>query len=105
MAQPARQPPKEDRPAETVYRRTGSETGEGGIPTRIGFRVREIAPAITPLAIGFLLLLALILLLGYTSETIIGDVSFEARDRVAHQSARVNLLLQLRLALTKLDNE
>jgi signal transduction histidine kinase len=106
MAEPARQTPQEEQPVETVYRRTISGSEE--LPSSrkpFGVRVREIAPAITPLAIGFLLLLILILLFGYKSAEIMGDVSFQARDKVGTQSARQNLMLQMRLALTKLDNE
>lgn len=104
MAEPARQIPREDRPSEVVYRRTEAD-GPGGIRPPIRVRVREIAPAITPLAIGFLLLLALIFLLGLRSEAIMGDVSFQARDLVSQHSARLSLLLNLRLALRRLDNE
>lgn len=104
MAEPARQTPREDRPAESVYRRIETD-GPGTIRPPIRIRVREIAPAITPLAIGFLLLLALILLLGLRSEAIMGDVSFQARDLVSQHSARLSLLLNLRLALRRLDNE
>ena len=104
MAEPARQIPREDRPSGAVYRRTQTD-GPGSTRPPIRVRVREIAPAITPLAIGFLLLLALIFLLGLRSEAIMGDVSFQARDLVSQHSARLSLLLNLRLALRKLDNE
>ena len=104
MAQPARQTPPEDRSAEMIYRRTEAD-GPRRIKPPIRVRVREIAPAITPLAIGFLLLLALIFLLGLRSEAIMGDVSFQARDLVSQHSARLSLWSNLRLALRKLDNE
>jgi hypothetical protein len=43
-------------------------------------RVREIAPAITPLIIGFTLLLGLILLQGYFSIRRTDDVGFRVLD-------------------------
>lgn len=68
-------------------------------------RVREIAPAITPLIIGFTLLLGLILLQGYFSIRRADDVSFRVLDLENTYAARLRLLLYLRLAVTKLDNE
>jgi signal transduction histidine kinase len=68
-------------------------------------RAREIAPTITPLVIGFLLLLALIAVLSLLSVRTMTKVSFEAHDLEAQYTARLTLLLNLRLAITKLDNE
>ncbi|HEY8223722.1 MAG TPA: ATP-binding protein [Pyrinomonadaceae bacterium] len=102
MAEPAKKTPRIDRPAEIVYRRTAIATD--GSPAQ-GVRTREIAPTITPLIIGFLLLLALIALLALLSVQKMADVSFQARDLEQQYSARLSLLLNLRLALTKLDNE
>jgi len=68
-------------------------------------RAREIAPTITPLVIGFLLLLALIAVLSLLSVRTMTNVSFEAHDLEAQYTARLTLLLNLRLAITKLDNE
>ncbi|HTG95044.1 MAG TPA: ATP-binding protein, partial [Pyrinomonadaceae bacterium] len=58
-----------------------------------------------PLVIGFLLLLALIATLSLWSVQIMTDVSFEARSLETQYTARLSLLLNLRLAITKLDNE
>jgi len=55
--------------------------------------------------IGFLLLLALIATLSLWSVQIMTDVSFEARSLEGQYTARLSLLLNLRLAITKLDNE
>ena len=105
MAEPAKKSPRIEKPAEIVYRRT-QVTGELPAPTEpLLLRTREIAPAITPLIIGFLLLLALIALLAWLSVQKMTDVSFQARDLEQQYSARLSLLLNLRLALTKLDNE
>jgi signal transduction histidine kinase len=105
MAEPAKKSPRIEKPAEIVYRRT-QVAGELPAPTEpLLLRTREIAPAITPLIIGFLLLLALIALLAWLSVQKMTDVSFQARDLEQQYSARLRLLLNLRLALTKLDNE
>jgi signal transduction histidine kinase len=106
MAKPAKKTPLPDKPAEIVYRKTPAEGQETlGVVEAIQVRTREIAPAITPLVIGFALLLALIAVLGFSSERIMTDVSFQATDYGLQHSARLSLLLNLRLALTKLDNE
>src|SRR4029453_2384306 len=105
MAEPAKKSPRIEKPAEIVYRRT-QVAGELPAPTEpLLLRTREIAPAITPLIIGFLLLLALIALLAWLSVQKMTDVSFQARDLEQQYSARLRLLLDLRLGLTKLDNE
>jgi len=104
MAEPARQSPPSDKPAEVVYRRVPSPDSEPP-PESLQVRAREIAPAITPLVIGFLLLLALIATLSLWSVQIMTDVSFEARSLEGQYTARLSLLLNLRLAITKLDNE
>jgi signal transduction histidine kinase len=92
---------------EFVYRRptTSGSTGQRPDGETIQARGREIAPAITPLIIGFTLLLGLILLQGYFSIRRTDDVSFGVLDLENTYAARLSLLLQLRLAVTKLDNE
>ena len=87
-----------------VYHRPEPEADE----PRIRFRLagtHGIAPAVTPLIVGFLLLLALISILGYLSVHKMEDVGHQVLDLEENHSARANLLLQLRLALTQLDNE
>lgn len=114
MAQPesAESNPKlpvtEHRP-EIVYRRSepdhpdASQSPQSSESTRP--RTREIAPAITPLVIGFTLLLALISILGYLSVQRMNDVSSRVLDLEQHLSARLRLQQNLRLAITKLNNE
>jgi len=68
-------------------------------------RGREIAPAITPLVIGFTLLLALISLLGYFSVGRMDDVGIGVLALEQQHAAKLGLLLKLRLALTRLNNE
>lgn len=114
MAQPesAESNPKlpvtEHRP-EVVYRRTepdNSNVSRAPQPSESNRpRAREIAPAITPLVIGFTLLLALISILGYLSVQRMNDVSSRVLDLEQHLSARLRLQQNLRLAITKLNNE
>jgi signal transduction histidine kinase len=102
-------PPQEG--GEVVYRRLDTTEEIGGsrspTPEETGARgrAREIAPAITPLIIGFTLLLALISLLGYLSVQRMDEVSFRVLDLEHQQAAKLGLLLKLRLAVTKLNNE
>ncbi|HEU4931296.1 MAG TPA: ATP-binding protein [Pyrinomonadaceae bacterium] len=90
---------------EVVYRRTpdpGSADRPGG-PLESGRR--SVAPAITFLIIGFVLLLGLILTVGFVSVREMGKVGFEARDVGVQRSARISLLWELRLKVAKLNNE
>jgi signal transduction histidine kinase len=92
-----------------VYRRAElSETSvhplESLLPTRDGWR-REISPAIVPLVVGFLLLLILIAVLGLLSERRMNEVGVAMLDLEQQHAAKLSLLLNLRLAVTKLDNE
>ncbi len=91
---------------EIVYRRADSRnrlrvrSSEG-----LRERARAIAPAITPLVIGFTLLLVLILLLGYFSVHRMDSVGSDVLNLEQGQAVRLGFLLKLRLALTKLNNE
>lgn len=106
MAEPPKQIPPEDRFSEIVYRKTPADgDGSPGVAEKIQVRVREIAPALMPLIVGFALLLGLIAVLGVSSQGIMSNVSFEARDRLRQHSARLSLLLNFRLALANLENE
>lgn len=96
---------------DSVYQRVNTSAGDGGPtsppPEESGARApaREIAPAITPLVIGFTLLLVLISVLGYLSVRRMDEVSFRVLDLEHQHAAKLRLLLQLRLAVTKLNNE
>jgi signal transduction histidine kinase len=97
-----------ERSGELVYRRTepdGTQPAAPQPPQEARQRVREIAPAITPLVVGFTLLLALISILGYLSVQKMNDVSGSVLDLERQHTARLDLLLRLRLAVTKLNNE
>jgi signal transduction histidine kinase len=65
----------------------------------------RLAPTLTPIAIGFLLLLGLIFGLGLFSTRKMEQVSFGAQNKVTQNSTSKTLLLDIRLAITKLDNE
>ncbi|MFN2512184.1 MAG: nitrogen regulation protein NR(II) [Pyrinomonadaceae bacterium] len=103
-------PPQEEA-GEVVYRRIDTAAGDTGSrspsseETSSRSRTREIAPAITPLIIGFALLLILISVLGYLSVQRMDEVSFRVLDLEHQHAAKLGLLLKLRLAVTKLNNE
>ena len=90
---------------EVVYRRT-PDGGPGANPSR-SFEswIRGIAPAITPLVIGFVLLLVIISGLGFLSVRLMNDISFGARDVRTQRWGRLALLWDLRTAVDKLDKE
>ena len=95
-----------DEQARVVYRRVGSNDEEPATEIEgVRAHTREIAPAITPLIIGFTLLIVLISVLGYLSVRRMDDVSFSVLDLEHQYAAKMGLLLKLRLALTRLDNE
>ena len=91
--------PTEKQP-QVVYRKTTVPK-----PTPALSRLRGLAPALAPLLIGFLLLLGVIVSLGYLSVRQMDSVSSHARELAFQSAARLNLLLDLRLKITRLDNE
>jgi signal transduction histidine kinase len=101
MVTPNEQPPAQEEESRVVYRRVEPQTRPGAQPEFD----RGIAPAVTPLVIGFTLLLIVISVLGYLSVRRMDEVSVQVLDLEHQHAARVSLLLQLRLALTRLDTE
>ena len=96
-------PVPEDRDTDPTKTPTpDSAVPQGGRRRRL---IREIAPAISPLIIGFALLLALIFVLGYLSVQRIKNVNITVQERLENRAATLRLLLDLKLAVTKLDNE
>ena len=91
-----------------VYRRADSADG-GSSGDRLAGPgssfVRSLAPAVTPLLIGFTLLLIVICVLGFFSIHKVEGVGFEVLDLEQQYAARLGLQLEMRLALTRLDNE
>lgn len=96
-------------PGRVVYRRPESAdvnalTGESGAQAKSIWR-RELSPALIPLILGFLSLLILIAVIGYRSVSRMDDVGGAVLDLEQAHAARLSLLLKLRLAITKLNNE
>ena len=87
--------------SEVVYRKTGPGSSTGGFAER----ARGYAPALMPLIVGFLLLLAVILVLGLHSATQLNNVASNARIQTLEYSERLKWLLQLRLGVIKLESE
>jgi signal transduction histidine kinase len=93
-----RQKPKRDSDGEVVYRRV--------VPPATGAKKeRMLDPTLLPLVAGFALLLLLIWVLGTSSVRRLEDTSRVALEMEHTNASRAGLLLQLRVALTKLDNE
>jgi PAS domain S-box-containing protein len=90
-----------DAEGEVVYRRLPS----AGEPPPRSRGESRIDPALLPLIVGFAILLILILLLGNLSVMRLEDTSRRALGLEQTHLARMTLLLQLRMALTRLDNE
>jgi signal transduction histidine kinase len=93
----ANKPQREE--GQIVYRRVAPG---GARPVR---RAPRFDPALLPLAIGFAVLLILIMLLGNLSVRRVEDTSRAALQLENMYAARASLLLQFRVALTTLDNE
>jgi signal transduction histidine kinase len=97
-----------DEPTRVVYRRQdGEHNVEPGDAARDAFKGwnKQLAPAIMPLIIGFLILLILITILGIVSARRMDEVGSAVLDLEQHHAAKVGLLLKVRLAVTKLNNE
>ena len=102
-------PPSSENDPKVVYRRddlTDAEAPQPKGPSGVGSVWRsELAPAVTPLVIGFMLLLILISVLGFLSVRRMDEVRITVLSLQQEHANKLNLLLQLRLALTKLNNE
>jgi signal transduction histidine kinase len=99
---------EEDAPR-VVYRRVApaetSAFAPTGAPLKMSIWRRELSPAIIPLILGFLTLLILIAVLGYLSVRRMDDVGQTVLRLEQQHAAKLSFLLQLRLAVTKLNNE
>ncbi len=93
--------PAEKHP-EVVYRKTIDPQSAS---TPALSMLRGFAPALVPLIVGFVLLLAVITVLGLRNVSKMEQVAEDARELGRQHSARLSLLLDLRLKVTKLDNE
>jgi len=90
-----------------VYRRTDGTASptQSLLPRANSVWARKVAPAIMPLIVGFLLLLILIFMLAFLSVRRMDEVSVAVLDLEQQHAAKLSLLLNLRLAVTKLNNE
>lgn len=98
---------KED--GEVVYQRLDRREDDGqpdrGRERKPQPTERQSAPALTPLLIGFTLLLALVIGLGALSLRQLDEVSSQVLDMEQQYAARLSFLLKLRVAATTLNNE
>ncbi|MDT7809776.1 MAG: two-component system, sensor histidine kinase FlrB [Acidobacteriota bacterium] len=95
-----------------VYSRPDAEGGEGEPRSSMLRRAIALGGAydslwrtLVPLVVGFALLVVLVFGLGYLSAARIREVSLGAKEEDRRLSATSNTLLNLRLALTRLDTE
>lgn len=100
-------PPEEPAPPRIVYRRQDSPEVDAQLLTnpKSSIWTIEISPAIIPLIVGFVLLLVLIVALGMLSVRRMNEVGRAVLDLEQQHAAKLSLLLKLRLAVTRLDNE
>ena len=87
---------------EVVYRRVATASPEQ--PSR-GARDPRFDPTLMPLLVGCALLLLFVIVLGNLSVRKVEDTSRQVLILEQQFAARAALLLQLRIALTRLDNE
>jgi signal transduction histidine kinase len=97
--------PAPEKKPEVVYRRPVLTRPNADEPVGGDLAKRAFLRAIIPVIIGFLLLLGVVLSLGWRSAREMENVGVNARESAFRYSAQLKLLLDLRLALTKLDNE
>jgi len=93
--------PEQKKP-EVVYRKTPDPRSGGGSSSG---RWLGYAPAIVPLIVGFLLLLAVLFVLGLKSANKMTDVSLNARDTNVRYYTQLSRLLEVRLKSINLNNE
>ena len=90
-----------DKHSQVVYRKTPDPNAPR---TTAESRWRGFAPAILPLIVGFLLLLAVISVLGVLRINQMDQLANDARELNREHGSRLSLLLDLRLAVNNLDN-
>ncbi|MCA1577019.1 MAG: hypothetical protein LC794_06600 [Acidobacteria bacterium] len=91
---------------EVVYRRTPAARPLAyEPPATVDLPKRSLMRAITPLIIGFVLLLVLIIGLGLRSATRVAEIGNIARARFGAYSNRIQVLSNLRLKISQLDSE
>jgi len=96
--------PAPDKHPEVVYRRLPAP-GSSENNAEVEPESRGLALALTPLIIGFVLLLGLISAVAFISVRLMNDVGFRAREVGLQRTGRLNLLWDIRLKATRLDSE
>src|SRR5438876_6955317 len=94
---PKTEPPE----GQVVYRRVAIDQGDSAAAPREW----RLDPGLAPLVAGFAFLLLFILVLGNLSVRRVEDTSNQALGLEHNLAARSSILLQLRVALTRLDTE
>ncbi|HYJ85056.1 MAG TPA: ATP-binding protein [Pyrinomonadaceae bacterium] len=104
---PAPPPVETEDHSTVVYRRIDAEPAQSPAQQSSPQRnwVQRLAPAVTPLVLGFLVLLILISVVGFLSVRRMDEVSIAVLGLEQQHAAKLSLLLKLRLAVTKLNNE
>lgn len=103
---PPAPPPEIEEPSTVVYRRIDADPTQSPAPSSPKRHwAQRVAPAVTPLFLGFLVLLILISVLGFLSVRRMDEVSIAVLGLEQQHAAKLSLLLKLRLAVTKLNNE
>jgi len=97
--------PAPQKESDVVYRRTPALDIEASSVDPAEPQTRGIAPTVTPIVIAFLLLLGLITALGLLSARQMDRVANNAKELGLHNAAHKSVLLNLRLAVTKFNNE
>ncbi len=96
--------PAKNKP-EVVYRRTPDPRTPPEAAVVADLAKRAFLRAITPLIVGYLLLLGLISVLGWRSANQMEQVGNNASVQITQYFNKQNLLVDLRLRLARLDNE
>ncbi|HEV3471528.1 MAG TPA: ATP-binding protein [Pyrinomonadaceae bacterium] len=86
-----------------VYSRPGGREGGGAFEGAGG--QGPLWQALAPLLVGFALLVTLVIGLGYVSADKVSEIRFSTQQEERALAARLNLLLNLNLALNKLNTE
>src|ERR1051325_9195509 len=87
---------------EVVYRRISPESSTQPAASR---KISRLDPTLIPLIVGFAILLLLVFLLGNLSVLRLEETSRRGLEMEQTYLARTRLLMQLRVSLTRLDNE
>jgi signal transduction histidine kinase len=103
-SKPKPDPGREESEGEVVYRRIATDEGLPGTRARRPEDPR-FDPTLIPLLVGFVLLLLFVIVLGNLSVSRVEDTSSRVLELENGYAAKTALVSQLRVTLTRLDNE